>query len=165
MISVKSYQTVELANRNGTYHCCFLWIFLTEVLFLGETVTITWGEYSCGVANACAHPCVTSQTLLLPSQTTQECWNGSWKNNLQHLLLIQTYSAKHFQKDFYVSGHGMFCKLCQHNVLWKRVDMCKGRLVGQSPYNKYYTVHALFCLFEVRVCLHQQIYSYSLINC
>lgn len=62
-----------------------------------------------------------------------------------------SYLSKHTVpniSDFYASGHRTFCKLCQHNVLWKCVDMCQGRLVVQSLYNKYYTVHTLFCLFE-----------------
>ncbi len=41
---------------------------LTEILFLGEQGTSTWGEHSRGVANVWDHPYVTSQTLPPPSQ-------------------------------------------------------------------------------------------------
>lgn len=46
--------------------------YLTESLFLRETVTFNREEHSQGVANVWDHAYVTLKTFLLPSQTMQE---------------------------------------------------------------------------------------------
>lgn len=44
---------------------------------------------------------------------------------LWNLLLTPKYRAEQFLNDLYASGDKLFCKFCQHNDDWKRVDMCK----------------------------------------
>lgn len=39
--------------------------------------------------------------------------------------LAQKFRAEQFQNDFYTSGDLLYCKFYQHNVDWKRAEMCK----------------------------------------
>lgn len=71
----------------------------------------------------CNHLCLASQTLPPSKHNKLDAREASKVDKKHHKS--PKYRAEPFPSDSYASGDELYFKFCQHNVVWKCIDVCK----------------------------------------